>query len=204
MSTVAAQVASARPSLGRTRLVCVDGPAGAGKTSFADRLRHALAAGHGWDVQVLHMDDFYEGWTGLDDKLLQRIESQVLAPLREERSGCYQRYDWPRQSFAEWHDVPPGPVLILEGVGAGALPFAGSTALLVWIDAPSETRLARGVRRDGEAMRDEWVRWMTREAEFAAAHKTRERADLHIDGSPRKPLPQDSIALLHNDWVGSA
>jgi chloramphenicol 3-O-phosphotransferase len=204
MSTVAARVASARPRLGRTRLVGVDGPAGAGKTSFAERLRHAFLASHGWDVQVLHMDDFYEGWSGLNDELLQRIESQVLAQLREEKSGCFQRYDWHRRAFAEWHDVPPRPALILEGVGSGALSFAGSTVLLVWIDAPSETRLARGVRRDGEAMRDEWVRWMTREAEFAAAHRTRERADLHIDGSPRTPLPQDFIALSHNDWVGSA
>jgi uridine kinase len=202
LSEVAARVAAAPPSLGSTRLVCVDGPAGAGKTSFADDLRHAFVAGLRWEPQVLHMDDLYEGWTGLNTALLERIEAQVLSPLREDRPGRYQRYDWARRAFAEWHAVPPRPALILEGVGSGALRFAGSTTLLVWIDAPPDIRLTRGVRRDGEAMRDEWLRWMRREAEFAVANRTRDRADLHVDGNPLDPLPQDS-ALLQHSPVGS-
>jgi uridine kinase len=203
LSAVAARVSAAPPILGSTRLVCVDGPAGAGKTSFADDLRHAFWAGQAWGQQVLHMDDFYEGWTGLNTELLERIEAQVLAPLREDEPGRYQRYDWNRRAFAEWHAVPPRPVLILEGVGSGALRFADSTTLLVWVDAPPEIRLARGVRRDGEAMRDDWLRWMTREAEFAVANRTRERADLCVDGNPLDPLPQDSVLLQHHR-VGSS
>jgi uridine kinase len=185
-------------------LVCVDGPAGAGKTSFADNLRYAFWAGPGWSLQVLHMDDFYEGWNGLNSELLERIEAQVLAPVREQRPGRYQRYDWDRRAFAEWHDVPPRPALILEGVGAGGLRFADFTTLLVWVDAPAEIRLARGVQRDGEAMRDEWVRWMSREAEFAAANRTRERADLQVDGNPVTPIAQESAVLLKPKQVGSA
>jgi uridine kinase len=203
MSTVAERLASARPRLGGTRLVCIDGPAGAGKTSLADGLRRAIRTCQGWDVQVLHIDDFYEGWTGLNGELLERIDASVLAPLREDKPGRYRRYDWHLRAFAEWHEVPPRPALILEGVGSGALPFADYTTLLLWIDAPSETRLARGVRRDGEDMREEWQRWMKREAEFAAIHRTRERADLHIDGDPSVPLSEDSIAVLQ-DVVGSA
>lgn len=204
LSDVAARVAAAPPSIGRTRLVCVDGPAGAGKTSFADDLRHSFWAGLGWCPQVLHMDDFYEGWTGLNSELLERIEAQVITPLREDRPGRYRRYDWDRRAFEEWHDVPPQPVLILEGVGSGGLRLAGSTTLLVWVDATPEIRLARGVRRDGEGMRDEWLRWMAREAEFATANRTRDRADLHVDGNPLTPLPQGSALLLQHKRVGSA
>jgi chloramphenicol 3-O-phosphotransferase len=203
LSAVAARVAAAPPSLGSTRLVCIDGPAGAGKTSFADDLRHAFWAAPRWDVQVLRMDDFYEGWTGLNSQLLERIETQVLSPLREGRPGRYQRYDWNRRAFGEWHEVPSRAALILEGVGSGGLPFAGSTTLLVWVDAPPEIRLARGVRRDGEIMRDEWLRWMTREAEFAAANRTCDRADLHVDGNPVAPLPTESALLLQHKRVGS-
>src|SRR5205085_5813827 len=43
------------PLLGATRLVCVDGPAGSGKTTFADRLTEAL----GGAAALVHMDDLY-------------------------------------------------------------------------------------------------------------------------------------------------
>ena len=36
------RLATAPPRLGRTRLVCVDGPAGSGKTTLAGRLAGAL------------------------------------------------------------------------------------------------------------------------------------------------------------------
>ncbi len=47
------------PTLGAGRLVCVDGPAGSGKTSLADAVARRTAA------QVVHMDDLYGGWDGL-------------------------------------------------------------------------------------------------------------------------------------------
>ena len=56
---LADRVRAAVPLLGRTRLVCVDGPAGSGKTTLADRLVTALGPG----AAVVHMDDLYAGWT---------------------------------------------------------------------------------------------------------------------------------------------
>ena len=47
------------PTLGDGRLVCVDGPAGSGKTTLAA----GIAARTG--APVLHMDDLYPGWSGL-------------------------------------------------------------------------------------------------------------------------------------------
>ena len=56
-AALAEQVRAAPAKLGRTRLVCIDGPAGAGKTTFAARLADALVP----DAVVLHMDDLYDG-----------------------------------------------------------------------------------------------------------------------------------------------
>jgi uridine kinase len=196
LSELARSIASSTPTLGRSRLVCIDGPAGSGKTTLAGQLRDALQKRSGWQVQVLHMDDFYRGWTGLDDELTGRIEAQVLAPLRRQLPARYQRYDWERAAFTEWHDVPVGPAVILEGVGSGAIRFADSTTLLVWVEAPAEVRLARGVSRDGEPLREEWVRWMRLEAAFAATNRTRERADILLDGTPDRPLGAGQVRLL--------
>jgi uridine kinase len=196
LSELARSIASSTPTLGRSRLVCIDGPAGSGKTTLAGQLRDALQNRSGWQVQVLHMDDFYRGWTGLDDELTGRIEAQALAPLRRQLPARYQRYDWERAAFTEWHDVPVGPALILEGVGSGAIRFADSTTLLMWVEAPAEVRLARGVSRDGEPLREEWVRWMRLESAFAATNRTRERADILLDGTPDRPLAAGQVRLL--------
>jgi uridine kinase len=172
-----AEVLTARPLLGATRLVVVDGPAGSGKTTFAARL--AAAAG----APVVHLDDLYEGWTGLEPGLWQRLRRDLLDPLSEGRAGRYQRYDWSAGRFAEWHDVPPVPVLVLEGVGSAARCVDALASLRVWVEVPADLRLARGLHRDGPASRPQWVRWMELERGHFAADRTRDRADVVVDGA---------------------
>jgi uridine kinase len=183
---LAARVRESRPRLGEVRLIVVDGPAGSGKTTFAARLASVL--GH---APVVHMDDLYEGWDGLHAGLWQRLESQLLGPLRSGRPARYQVFDWAAGRFAQWVDVPPATALVLEGVGAAALPVDSSAVLRVWVEAPEELRLARGLARDGEALRDEWVRWTALEAAHFAADGTRGRADHVVDAGPCRQPPVD-------------
>ena len=164
--------------LGATRLVAVDGPAGSGKTTLADRLAAALG-----DAPVVHLDDMYDGWTGLAPGLWHRLREQVLEPVAAGRPARYQRYDWAAGAFDGWVEVPPTEVLVVEGVGAGARPVTPWLSLLVWVEAPSRLRLARGVARDGEALRTEWERWRAREDAHFRADRTRSRADVVIDRS---------------------
>ncbi|HWK93665.1 MAG TPA: AAA family ATPase [Luteimicrobium sp.] len=179
LAALVTRVRDGEPRLGpagdRARLVVVDGPAGSGKTTLAAQLGDALPA------QVVHMDDLYEGWSGLragTDRLL----AQVLAPWAEGRDGRYARYDWEAGAFAEEHDVPRAPFLVVEGCGAGARRLADLTALLVWVEAPDDVRLARGLARDGEGAREHWLAWMRDEREVYAAEGTAERADVRLDG----------------------
>jgi uridine kinase len=175
---LARRVRSAPPLLGRTRLVCVDGPAGAGKTTFAGRLTAALGA----DAVLLHMDDLFAGWkmTGA----VARLAAGVLRPLAEGRPGAYHPFDWPAGRFAAVPTaVPVLAVLVVEGCGSSPRWLDRWTTLRIWVEAPAALRLARGLERDGAAMEPHWRRWQRAEAAWFAADHTRERADLRIDGS---------------------
>jgi uridine kinase len=175
---VAGRLRAAPPRLGRTRLVCVDGPAGSGKTTFAARLAAALGA----DTAVLHMDDLYAGWTLTG--AAARLAAGVLRPLAAGRPGAYHRYDWAAGRFAaEPTPVPVPAVLVVEGCGSAPARLDPWTTLRIWVEAPADLRLARGLARDGAALAPQWRRWQRLEAAWFAADRTRERAQLHVDGA---------------------
>ena len=176
-----ARVRSRAPRLGPVRLVCVDGPAGAGKTTLAARLADGLSA------STIHLDDLYEGWSGLDS-VWPRLEEQVLGPLAAGRPSRWRRYDWDLAAFAEWHDLPVPEVLVLEGSGSAPRAIGTRASLVVFVEAPWELRLARGLERDGVELTKEWQRWQAHESRHFGEEHTRARADVLIDGT-RPVLP---------------
>lgn len=124
----------------------------------------------------------YEGWTGLDT-LSDVLVVQVLRPLSRGVDGRFRVWDWATSSRAGEVVVPPGEFLVVEGVGVAmraARPFA---ACVVWVDAPADLRLERGIARDGEALRQEWVRWQRGEAEHFERDGTQAAAHLLVDGT---------------------
>ena len=78
----------------------------------------------------------------------------------------------------------PG-VLVLEGCGSARREAETLVVLTVWVEAPPELRLERGLARDGEAARPHWERWMRDEAEHFARERTAERADVRLDAFGR-------------------
>lgn len=172
---LAARVLASPPKAGTTRVVAADGPSGSGKTTFAGRLASALAC------PVVHMDDLYPGWDGLAEAV-PRLEAWVLEPLAEGGKARYRRFDWHAMEYAGWVEVPETEVLVVEGVGSGAR--GEFLSLLAWVEAPKDLRMRRGIERDGEAFRPHWERWAEQEESLFAAERTRERADLLVDGSP--------------------
>ena len=179
VSAVAQRVLTAPARLGAVRLVVVDGPAGSGKTTYADALAAALG-----DAPVVHMDDLFGGWAGaLVPDVWRRLEAQILAPLRDGRTARYQRYDWGADEFGAWIDVPRHPALVLEGVGSAARPVDPWTVARVWVEVPADLRLERGIARDGPAMREHWLRFQETEDAHFASDRTRDRADVIVDGT---------------------
>lgn len=175
------EVARSRPpTLGRTRLVSIDGPAGSGKSTLAAEIQRLDP-----DARLVHMDDLYDGWTGLDT--VARQLSTLLRPLAAGKPGFYRRYDWHLGAFAETVDVDPPRLLVLEGVGSGRAELETLVTVLVWVHAPRSLRRERGLARDGEAIAPQWDRWMRQEDAHFAGQRTADRADVLVDGTGSRP-----------------
>ena len=98
---LAAEIRSRPARLGKVRLVAIDGPGGAGKTAFAERLSHALGG-----ATIVQTDDF-ASW---DDPLgwWPRLEAEVLEPLARGRIARYRAYDWAARKPGPRRVVRPG------------------------------------------------------------------------------------------------
>ncbi|WP_213453392.1 uridine kinase family protein [Rhizomonospora bruguierae] len=181
---LAREILSRPPRLGGVRLVAVDGASGAGKTILARRL--ALALGRqGVEAVVVHTDDLLDGW---DDQTnyWPRLESQVLAPLRAGQPGGYRRYDWTAKRFGdEWVPVPADPVVILDGFSTARAEIRPELTMAIFVSVPPTEGLQRAVARDGLALRPYLERWQRVAERYFARDRTKELADLVVDGGAR-------------------
>lgn len=176
---------------GPTKLVCIDGPAGSGKTTLAGALGEALGG-----APVVHMDDLYRGWTQeLGAELAARVDDWLLSPWQAGSMGRYRSFDWANDRFAdEWTIVPPAPVALLEGCASASRGIRGRASLVVWVEAPPALRSRRALMRDGEWMSEQWRAWQSHEAEHFAADATRQAADVVLDGSTGRIIARGGSA----------
>ena len=183
LDAVRTRVQAQPPRCGAVRVVCVDGPAGSGKTTLAGQLAAALG-----NAPIVHLDDLYHGWAQpLGAPLSARLEAWLLDAWAAGLPGRYLRYDWHAGRYVEWVAVEPAPIVVLEGCGSGAAAIRARAALVVWVDASVDTRLARGLARDGEAMRQQWLDWQRAEQAHFDSDGTGAAADVRVwtaDDSP--------------------
>lgn len=181
-------IAAARPGRGFT-LVGIGGRGGAGKSTLAAQVP---------DAQIVGTDEFWDG-EGFD---LDRLRAEVFDPLLGGRIARYDAWDWEARCAGGTRTVEPRGVVVVEGVCALHRTFRDAYDVRVWVEAPYDVRLQRGVARDGEAARRTWVEhWMPMEERYVERDDPVSCADIVVDGAagegtatsvrlPRKDAPR--------------
>jgi uridine kinase len=179
------RLAELRPG---TRLVCIEGLGGAGKSTLAGDVAAALPAA----AFVVHGDDFYgpeerdwrswsprEGYERYFDH--GRLESQLLRPLRSGSVARFQRYDWTSNTLGGWVDVRPKGLVLVEGVYLLRRELRSYWDLAIYVDTPRDLRQAR-LRARGE--NDEgWIsRWTAAEDYYERVEQPAKAADVVVRG----------------------
>ncbi|MFI1163946.1 uridine kinase [Streptomyces sp. NPDC020801] len=177
MHALAARLRRLEPSCGPVRLVGIDGHAGSGKSTFAGQLAEALDG-----APVLHLDDIASHqepftWDG-------RLLTEVIEPLTRGATAHYSPYDWRTRRFGGARALPPAPVILIEGVGAGRRALRPHLALLLWMELPHTAAWARGRSRDGEEQREFWDGWVEGERRHFTEDPSRPFADLLVRQLP--------------------
>jgi len=159
------------------KVVAVDGHGGAGKSTLALELSEMLG------TEMIHTDDF----ASPENPLLwwPRLIEEALEPIaRGASSISYVRTSWgPGYAPEPVRGQPVTPVMILEGVTAARREFRPYLAYAIWVEAPKNVCIARGVDRDGEAMRDQWERWWREEETYIREHRPVAFVDAVINGA---------------------
>lgn len=170
-----------------TPIILIDGRAASGKSSLAADLKNALFKELEQAPRLIHMDDLYPGWEGLQLGSYY-LNQQILQPLSNGKTANWQLWDWQKAERGRadepgngWREFAGGTPLIVEGCGALSRVSSELAHLRVWIEAPKELRHARWIERDGEKFNDYWHIWAAQEDEFYQQEKSKQLADLVIE-----------------------
>lgn len=166
---------SEKPGNMNSRIICIDGCGGAGKTTFATKLSSELN-----NCPIIHTDDFASWEEPLS--WYTRMKDQVLKPLSENTKAYYQKYDWGKRKLTKWISIEPQSFIIIEGVSSCRIDFRPYISYGIFIETNQDLRLQRGLDRDGEHMKEQWLKWMKEEALYLKEHQPQKFANLIISG----------------------
>ncbi|MEI5908631.1 uridine kinase [Bacillus spongiae] len=194
-----------------TLIIGIDGPSAAGKSTLARKLKNL-----GKEVTIVHMDDFYR--PSNEKKIVdstsvgesfdwERLMKQVLLPVSNNNKGSYQRYDWDTDRLAEWHKVPVGGIVIIEGCYSlrnELLPFYH---VKLWVDALKEISSVRVVDRErrGTGNKKMWEEvYRPAEEKYIELQKPYKNVDIIVDGAGEiADINQCEVKILHESdrWL---
>ncbi|PRA05917.1 aminodeoxychorismate synthase, component I [Arthrobacter sp. MYb229] len=176
----------------RPYIIALDGRSGAGKTQFAAALATTLGASASADI--LHLEDLYPGWDGLGRA--RKLYAELLPELAQGHEVAWQAWDWETNQYGAPRTFAPGPVLIIEGVGAAGTAARDFVDVSIWLDAPATLRRERALARDGETYRPYWQQWAAQETAYLHAEAPQEHVTIVLNAATEQ-TPSQQLRTAH-------
>ena len=161
-------------------VLLIDGRAGSGKSTLADEVQNEFFKLGESAPRVIHLDDLYPGWDGLQLGV-EYLQRAILNPLGRREVAHYQLIDWAAGERAEWREFAGGTPLIVEGCGAINRNSIESADLSVWLEESEEIRKERWLGREGNDVH--WAQWAAQELDFYAREGSSDLAGRVLGGS---------------------
>ena len=159
-------------------LLAIDGPAGAGKTTFAAKLEAELSLKG--TVKVIHMDDLYNGWNNALSNPLAEILDRISTAHLAGREFVIKIFNWHIMAFDREERITPTDYLIIEGVGAAQQIVRETGAITYWLDIEPEIGLQRVLDRDGAHIEVQMRQWQVDQDKHFARDETRENCEFKL------------------------
>lgn len=160
-----------------TPIILIDGRAGSGKSTLAAMLQNQLFKDGESLPRLIHMDDLYEGWDGLQAGVdyLQRL---ILSPVSARKKATWQEFNWSAGMRVRWREFEGQTPLIVEGCGSISRLAAQAAQVKIWVEADDQVRYQRWLEREGSE--ENFGRWAAQEVEFYARELSPELADVTV------------------------
>jgi uridine kinase len=164
--------------LPRGSLVLIDGASGTGKTTLASEIVRVLGA---VDVpEVIHMDDLYPGWDGLEQGI-RNLHEWILEPRSAGKSVAWKRYNWVTGQFDGEFVLDTSRTVIVEGCGALGHAAHEYATLSFWVYADDDVRRERALARDpSEDFASHWDEWDEQFIAYVEREAPGSRASIHV------------------------
>ena len=159
-------------------LYAIDGPAGAGKTTYAAQLEAELSVNA--TVKTIHMDDLYNGWDNALSNALSEILDRISTAHLAGRECVIKKFNWSTMQFDSEEIITPTNFLIIEGVGAAQQIVRESGAVTYWLDIEPEIGLQRVLARDGAHIEVQMRQWQIDQDKHFARDETRENCEFKL------------------------
>ncbi len=159
-------------------LIAIDGRAGAGKTTLAAHFFEELSADK--TVEVIHMDDLYNGWDNALSNPLSEILDRISTAHIAGREFVIKIFNWHTMEFDRQEIVTPTDYLIIEGVGAAQQIVRETGATTYWLDIEPEVGLQRVLDRDGAHIEGQMRQWQVDQDKHFARDETRENCEFKL------------------------
>ena len=165
-------------------LVAIDGRCASGKTTLAQEIQKTLLC------NVIHIDDFFLRPEQRTQKRLEtpgenvdheRFLSEVLLPLKANKTFSYRPFDCHTQTLLKQVEVKPDKITIIEGSYSCHPNLWDYYDIHIFMDIDGKTQLKRISARNGEngvkVFREKWI---PLEEKYFETFKVKEKCELII------------------------